>query len=145
MLTLPAIVPENKNLFRITQWAVGITVTCPATDRVTGAVTRWKMMEFCGNSIVAVQVDGGWSAEYSASPYLYNAPKNGSLSCSCPKVRLKGVFKTAKDAIFAAMCAKTAESQLYYELKGKLPAPGTLPATPVVSAENNWNNSRYDA
>ena len=76
MLTLPAIIPANKAQFRITQWAVGITVTCPATDRVTGAVTRWKMMEFCGNSIVAVTVDGGYSAEYYASPYLYNAYKN---------------------------------------------------------------------
>ena len=145
MLTLPAIIPANQALFRITQWAVGITVTCPATDKNTGAVTRWRLAEYSGNSIVPVKVDGGWSAEYSASPYLYNAYKNGSLSCCCPTVRMKGVFKTAKDAIFAAMCAKSSESQLLADLKGKLPAPGTLPATPVVSAENNWNNSRYDA
>lgn len=151
MFTLPRAIPENKSLFRITQFSWGITVTAKCEEKSdegvpTGKVIRWKMHEYSGTSLKVVSLeDGSFTVEYYGSPYLYNAPRNGTLSCSCPIVRLKGSFKTPKEAIWAAMMAKQDEEDRRWRGDRSVPAPGTLPATPVKSSDNDWNNSRYDA
>jgi hypothetical protein len=152
MFTIPRAIPENKNLFRITLFGgyAGITVTAQCEEKneageKTGKVIRWKMNELSGAHLKVVPVEGGFSVEYYGSPYLYNAPKNGSMSCSCPRVVLKGAYKTPKEAIWAGIMAKQQEDDLRWKGDRTLPAAGTLPATPVRSGENDWNNARYDA
>ncbi len=143
---IPRATPENRKLFRITELSWGcVTVTVLVTDTNTGLEKRVRLTEFSGETFKPVQVDGGWSVEYHASPYLYNNTVKGSRSCSCPLVRLKGAWKTSKDAIFAGVWAKQEEEKISYNLKDFRYVPGTMLSTPVKSWENDSNNARYDA
>jgi len=148
---LPRAIPANRPLFRITMFQSGeFTVTAKAAEKneageLTGKVIRWKMHELSSAHLKIVGLENGeFTVEYWGSPYLYNAPKNGTMACSCPRVRLKSSFKNAKDALWAAIEAKQVEDDLRYVSK-TVPAPGTLPATPVRSGENDLYNARYDA
>ena len=137
-LRLPLAVPANREHFKVIVYKTGLVsvrVHAELVDMGTNAPTgerEWYSLSDYDKNFTVVEVEGGFTVEYYGNPYLYNLPDNkGGRSCSCPVVRVKGVHKTAKDAVFAGLCARAEDERVVRERVALV--PGALPSTPVRS------------